>query len=100
MTPDLGQGACQGLEDAAVLLACGNETAHAPDMFAAFEKRRLRHVRTIVRDSYAIGRLATTSKPLTAGLRNTLVRLTPETLNNRRLASYASVTALTTQLLA
>jgi hypothetical protein len=69
-------------------------------MFAAFEKRRLRHVRTIVRDSYAIGRLATTSKPLTAGLRNTLVRLTPETLNNRRLASYASVTALTTQLLA
>ena len=100
MTPDLGQGASQGLEDAAVLLSCGNETAHAPDMFAAFEKRRLRHVRRIVRDSYGIGRLATTSKPLTAVLRNTLVRVMPETLNNRRLASYASVTALTTQMLA
>ncbi len=97
MTPDLGQGACQGLEDAAILLACSKHTSTALDLFAAFEKRRLRHVRTIVRDSHAIGRLATTSKPLASALRNTLIRLTPETVNNRRLANYASAKAFTTQ---
>jgi 2-polyprenyl-6-methoxyphenol hydroxylase-like FAD-dependent oxidoreductase len=100
MTPDLGQGACQGLEDAAVLLACAKGTADAQDMFAAFERRRLRHVRMIVRDSYAIGRIATTSGPLAARLRNRFVRLTPETLNNRRLAGYASVKSLTVQAFA
>ena len=99
MTPDLGQGACQGLEDAAVLLACGKDTADAPEMFASFEKRRLRHVRTVVRDSYVLGRLATTERPLSAWLRDSLIRLTPETLNNRRLASYASTKAFTAQTL-
>ena len=98
MTPDLGQGACQALEDAAVLLACTKEASLAPDLFAAFEKRRLRHVRTIVRDSHAIGRLATAAKSPTVALRNTVIRLTPESVNNRRLASYASVGALTSQV--
>lgn len=98
MTPDLGQGACQALEDAAVLLACTKDTPLAPDLFAAFEKRRLRHVRTIVRDSHAIGRLATSSKSPTVALRNAAIRLTPEFVNTRRLASYASVRALTSQV--
>ena len=63
MTPDLGQGACQGLEDAAVLLACANRNEDVLSTFANFERRRLRHVRTIVRDSYGIGRLATARNP-------------------------------------
>jgi hypothetical protein len=54
----------------------------------------------IVRDSYAIGRLATTSGPLAARLRDRFVQLTPETLNNRRLAKYASVKSLTVQAFA
>ena len=97
MTPDLGQGACQGLEDAAILLACSEHTSTTSELFAAFERQRLRHVRKIVRDSHVIGKLATTSKPLAATLRNASIRLVPEKVNNRRLASYASVKALTNQ---
>lgn len=98
MTPDLGQGACQALEDAAVLLACAQGTGRSPELFSDFERRRLRHVRTIVRDSHAIGRLATVRQPLAARLRDLTVRATPEWLNNRRLSTYASTTALRAQI--
>ena len=98
MTPDLGQGACQGLEDAAVLLACANGNEDVLGMLAAFEGRRLRHIRTIVRDSYGIGKLATARHPSAARLRDGLVRIMPEALHNRRLARYASVSALDAQM--
>ena len=98
MTPDLGQGACQGLEDAAVLLACADGKKDAAGIFATYETRRLRHVRTVVRDSYGIGKLATTRHPSAARLRNGLVRMTPEAVHNRRLARYASVGALDAQM--
>jgi 2-polyprenyl-6-methoxyphenol hydroxylase-like FAD-dependent oxidoreductase len=97
MTPDLGQGACQGLEDAAILLACGKDQLDARDIFAIFERRRLRRVSTIVRDSYAAGRLATTARPFAALLRDSIISLMPEALNNRRLANYASVKAFAAQ---
>jgi 2-polyprenyl-6-methoxyphenol hydroxylase-like FAD-dependent oxidoreductase len=97
MTPDLGQGACQGFEDAAILRSCCKDQVDPQDIFAMFEKRRLRHVRTIVRDSYALGGLATTERPVTARIRDSIIRTTPETLKNRRLASYASVKAFAAQ---
>jgi len=98
MTPDLGQGACQALEDAAVLLSCANGNEDVLSVFATYERRRLRHIRTVVRDSYVIGKLATARHPSAARLRNGLVRITPESLHNRRLARYASVSALDAQM--
>jgi len=59
---------------------------------------RLGRVRYIVRDSYRIGRLATASSRLVAGTRDLLTRLVPETINNRRLAVYASSAAFACQL--
>jgi 2-polyprenyl-6-methoxyphenol hydroxylase-like FAD-dependent oxidoreductase len=100
MTPDLGQGACQAIEDAAVLMACaaapgGSEPA---ELFGRFERVRLPRVQHIVRDSYALGRLATTPSKLAARARDVLTGLIPETLHNRRLAGYASTAALERQL--
>lgn len=97
MTPDLGQGACQALEDATILLSCAEQDLPAQAMFADFENRRLRHIRTIVRDSHSIGRLATSRQPWVTRLRDLAVRATPERLNNRRLATYASTSALRMQ---
>jgi 2-polyprenyl-6-methoxyphenol hydroxylase-like FAD-dependent oxidoreductase len=100
MTPDLGQGACQAIEDAAVLLACAAAEGRAEpaSLFGTFERVRLRRVRRIVRDSYAIGRLATVPSQLAARARDSLTRLIPEALHNRRLAVYASTDALDRQL--
>jgi 2-polyprenyl-6-methoxyphenol hydroxylase-like FAD-dependent oxidoreductase len=100
MTPDLGQGACQAIEDAAVLQACAAAEggAEPATLFATFERVRLRRVRRIVRDSYAIGRLATAPSQLAGRARDSLTRLIPEALHNRRLAVYASTGALEHQL--
>lgn len=100
MTPDLGQGACQGIEDAAVLGVCAQSYPDdsPADLFARFERVRLRRVRGIVRDSHAIGRLATVSNRPGARTRDALTRLLPEIVNNRRLAVYASEKAFRRQL--
>lgn len=100
MTPDLGQGACQALEDAALLLACARAqpAAEPSSIFESFERVRLRRVRQMVRDSYGIGRLATAPSRFAARTRDVLTRLIPEPINNRRLAVYASATAFGYQL--
>ena len=100
MTPDLGQGACQAIEDAALLLACGTaQPGIEPDaLFESFERVRLARVGLIVRDSYRIGHLALAPSRMAAGTRDLLTRLVPETISNRRLARYASVGAFGRQL--
>ncbi|HET6793186.1 MAG TPA: FAD-dependent monooxygenase, partial [Acidimicrobiales bacterium] len=100
MTPDLGQGACQALEDAALLLACAarRPAAGPAELFEAFERVRLPRVRRIVRDSYAIGRMAVTPSRGAAGARDAVTRSMPESLTNRRLATYASAEAFRRQL--
>ena len=100
MTPDLGQGACQALEDAAVLLHCArlDPSAEPRALFASFERVRLPRIRQIVRDSHRIGRLATTHSPLLARTRDLVTRLVPEAANNRRLGTYASAGAFERQL--
>ena len=85
MTPDLGQGANQALEDAATLtrlLACVavQDAPERPAVAAALEEYdRLRRPRTqrIARRARALGALARTSGATTVRLRNGLLRLTP-----------------------
>jgi 2-polyprenyl-6-methoxyphenol hydroxylase-like FAD-dependent oxidoreductase len=90
MTPDLGQGACQGIEDAAVLAAC---LSGAPDVdrgLAAFEDARLRRVRMMVRESRRLGKVATADSELVTRVRNALAAHLPNRLNRAVVARYAS----------
>lgn len=83
------------MKDAALLLACARaQPAADPSLiFESFEGVRRRRVRQMVRDSYAIGSLATAPNRFAAGTRDLLTRLVPEAINMRRLAVYASATA-------
>ena len=101
MTPDLGQGACQAIEDAAVLLACARArpTTDPAGLFEWFETIRGGRVRRLVRDSHALGRLAVSRSRPGAGARDFLTRLLPESMHNRRLASYSSADAFGRQLI-
>lgn len=69
VTPDLGQGACQALEDAAVLSSL---LARPPfeEAFARFDSQRLARTRRLVRDSRRFGRIAQLSNPVAVWLRN------------------------------
>lgn len=93
MTPDLGQGGCQALEDAVVLAACLDRFAQPAPAFAAYESARLARVERIVRDSHGMGQLVGITNPLLHMARDVVLRLTPTTLRLHRLAAYGSRTA-------
>ncbi len=76
MTPNVGQGANQALEDAAALVALLDrhpiETA-----LTTYDRLRRPHTQAIVRRSRRVGAVAQWSWPPATMLRDTVVRLTP-----------------------
>jgi 2-polyprenyl-6-methoxyphenol hydroxylase-like FAD-dependent oxidoreductase len=78
MTPNLGQGACQALEDAAVLtrLAAGTRPDAVPAMLARYTAARLPRTTDVVRWSRRAAAMATWASPPAVTTRNTLIRLT------------------------
>lgn len=88
MTPDLGQGACQAIEDAVVLARCVREEGD-DDVVAAlrlYEGRRKRRTTAIGRRSRLLGRVAQFENPLLCRLRDSLVKATPLRAQLRQLA--------------
>lgn len=86
MTPQLGQGACQALEDAVEL---GRAVTTAPDVPAAlrlYEQRRLDRTRRVAATAWRLGQLQQVTNPLVARLRNQAVRLMPSSFLLRRLS--------------
>ncbi|KUI01836.1 FAD-dependent oxidoreductase [Mycobacterium sp. IS-3022] len=94
MRPHLGQGGCQGLEDAAILarfLDGDDDTASAFARFVAFRRPR---VRSLVRESRFIGRVMNLP-PLFSELAARATVLGPEALVARHLAAVAARSAFT-----
>jgi 2-polyprenyl-6-methoxyphenol hydroxylase-like FAD-dependent oxidoreductase len=86
MTPNLGQGAAQALQDVAALrheLAGGR----VPDALRAYERARKRPAERIVRQSRLMGRVAQTANPVAARLRDAIARHVPPALMARQMGS-------------
>jgi len=82
MTPNLGQGACQALEDAVVL---GNVMASGAGL-GAYDRQRRPRTQMITRRSRRIGATAQWASPAAVTLRNTTLRLLPPSSFTRSLA--------------
>jgi 2-polyprenyl-6-methoxyphenol hydroxylase-like FAD-dependent oxidoreductase len=76
-TPNLGQGACQALEDAVVLARCLAAGADTPAALRAYEAERMPRTRRIVQQSRRIGSIGQWENPWACGLRDLLTRMTP-----------------------
>ena len=85
-TPNLGQGAGQAVEDAAMLSRCLQETASPPEAFLEFDKRRRPRTTKIVKMSWQLGKLAHLQSPWLINLRNRSMRCTPRSLSERQMA--------------
>lgn len=68
MSPNLGQGACQALEDAVTLAACGID---------AYDDARRARTQRIAKRSHQLGAVAQWSGAVPVALRNAAMRLTP-----------------------
>ncbi len=79
MTPNLGQGAGQCIEDAAtlVLLLRSASTAGLEAALARYSALRQKRTKAVMQRSRAAGRASQTTNPVAVGLRNTALRLMP-----------------------
>jgi len=85
MTPNLGQGGCQAIEDAVVLDACLATGAPVAEALAAYESKRIARANRVVVESRRLGAIAQWSHPMACRLRDALVRVTPTARVARRL---------------
>ncbi|MFD6654946.1 FAD-dependent monooxygenase [Streptomyces parvus] len=85
MTPNLGQGGCQAIEDAVVLAHLLAGETGVPAALAAYTEARLGRTTRISRRSRRMGDLARLSHPLAVSVRNFAVRATPSAVTARGL---------------
>jgi 2-polyprenyl-6-methoxyphenol hydroxylase-like FAD-dependent oxidoreductase len=85
MTPDLGQGACQAIEDAVALVECLEERENIEAALELYEARRTRRTAALVRGSRRVGRIAQLQNPLACCLRDAALRAFPSRLQMKQL---------------
>jgi 2-polyprenyl-6-methoxyphenol hydroxylase-like FAD-dependent oxidoreductase len=78
MPPDLGQGACQAIEDAVVLARSLGEEGDTVATLRFYEDRRKERTASVVRQSRRLGRIGQLESPLLCRLRDTALRAIPK----------------------
>ncbi len=74
MTPNLGQGACQALEDAVVLAQCIQVQPDIASALRSYEFQRIPRVNALVKQSRRVGRIGQMESRFAVGIRNALLR--------------------------
>lgn len=85
MTPDLGQGACQAIEDAHTLALCLHQYSDIATAINAYEKSRFARVKRIAQLSYQTGHLRQAERPIKMFARNTFFKYVPKAAFLRQL---------------
>jgi 2-polyprenyl-6-methoxyphenol hydroxylase-like FAD-dependent oxidoreductase len=85
MTPVLGQGAAQAIEDAVVLAECVGGERDVAAALRRYEERRRRRANGLVRQSRQLGRVFHLRNPVACRLRDAAMKATPERLGRARL---------------
>ncbi|HZO70001.1 MAG TPA: FAD-dependent monooxygenase [Kribbellaceae bacterium] len=75
MTPNLGQGACAAIEDAAALAALVSEYDEVPAALAAYDRQRRKPTARLVRRSRLMGDLGQLENPVALASRDAVLRL-------------------------
>jgi 2-polyprenyl-6-methoxyphenol hydroxylase-like FAD-dependent oxidoreductase len=102
MTPNLGQGACQAIEDAVVLAACLGNLRQVDFALREYQKRRVPRTTKVALESRRIGELGQWENPLLCFLRDAAMRAIPSSVTVRHMAAvtvYEALTATERQLL-
>ncbi|MGI5478815.1 FAD-dependent monooxygenase [Streptomyces lavendofoliae] len=89
MTPNLGQGACQALEDAVTLAAALAAEPTVEAGLARYDAERRPRSQAVARAARQAGRMGQRlSHPVAVALRNTAMRLTPSRLATRMILRH------------
>jgi 2-polyprenyl-6-methoxyphenol hydroxylase-like FAD-dependent oxidoreductase len=86
MTPNLGQGACQAIEDAVVLMKQVSAGAGVANALRAYEAKRIERTARIVVQSWRIGAVGQWHNALGVAVRDMLIKSLGSRLQERQLA--------------
>lgn len=90
-TPNLGQGAAMGIEDAVVLAqALSQDRETIALALRDYEDRRFSRTAMVTNTSYRMGTLAQVQHPIGVSLRNTLMWLMPDRLTTAQIGGVTS----------
>lgn len=84
-TPNMGQGACQAVEDAYVLGKLFGQGKSAEEVFAQYEKLRMGKAHFIVNTSWTIGKVAHFQNSVAVWLRNIFLKTIPKSANEKQI---------------
>lgn len=84
ITPNMGQGACQSIEDARILAKCMQHHSDFHQAFVTYEAKRRKRIDKISNQSWMFGKVAQLDNPLLATLRNRFMKYTPQSMYLRQ----------------
>lgn len=90
-TPNMGQGACQAIEDAVILASELQKSDDISGAFKSFEQRRVKRTHFIVNNSWTLGKVAQIESRLLCSLRNLAFRAMPASINDRQMKQLYEV---------
>ena len=91
MTPNLGQGGAQAVEDAYSLAECVRLNSDPAVAIDEYQKRRWRKISRIVRTSRWYGRISHIENSLARGIRDAVIRRIPPAMNDSALRAMYEV---------
>jgi len=85
-TPNMGQGACQAIEDALALSIALETEKESKAAFQKFQNSRQRKANSIIKQSWSVGKLAHLPKGYKRKMRNAGMRIVPSWVGARQTA--------------
>lgn len=83
-TPNMGQGACQAVEDAAVLTHCLDQEKEVSLAFQRFESSRMKRTHGVVNKSWQLGKIGQWENPIATRVRNRLFKAIPSRMSEKQ----------------
>lgn len=83
-TPNLGQGACQAIEDALCLANCLKDSPSVKEAFSTFQNARIKKVKFVVNTSFQIGQLSNIGGAIGYRLRNFILKAAPTSVAEKQ----------------
>ncbi len=84
-TPNLGQGACQAVEDAYALSKAIHRSPSIEKAFLHYEKIRIKKAHQVVNTSWVLGKISHFENPLLSGFRNWFFSSISEKANHKQM---------------
>jgi 2-polyprenyl-6-methoxyphenol hydroxylase-like FAD-dependent oxidoreductase len=91
MTPNLGQGGAQAMEDALVLADQMSQRLSGMEALKGFEERRMPKVRWIVNTARTFGQISHWQNPIARWLRDAALRSTPQSVERKQMERLYSI---------